>query len=316
MGGQRIPDVTASRTLIVGTRGSRLAQRQTESVVAALRRNCPDCRLEVRIVRTTGDKRQQPLSEIAGQGIFTKELETSLLDGEIDIAVHSLKDLPTEIASGLTIGATTAREDPRDALVSLGNLPLAKLPPGARVGTGSVRRASQLRLLYPDLQPVPIRGNVDTRVRKLESGEVDAIIVAAAALVRLDWLDRASELIPAESMLPAPGQGALAVETREDDKYALRVVRTVDDSASRQSTSAERALLKRLGGGCRIPVAALATISRRRLRLDALVLDAAGSRAVRGEIEGSPKEAESLGKKLAESLLEKGASKILEGETL
>jgi hydroxymethylbilane synthase len=236
--------VTTGRTLIVGTRGSRLAQRQTESVVAALQERCPDCRLEVRVIRTAGDRRQQPLSEISGEGVFTKELELALLDGEIDIAVHSLKDLPTDIAHGLTLTAITRREDPRDALVSRGNFPLAKLANGARVGTGSVRRAAQLRLLRPELQPVPIRGNVDTRLNKVESGEFDAIIVAAAALSRLDWLDRASELMSLEAMLPAPGQGALAVETRKDDEEVVRAVSTIDDYDSRQATTAERAFLR------------------------------------------------------------------------
>jgi hydroxymethylbilane synthase len=293
-----------------------LARRQTESVVEALRNACPDCRLEVRVVRTTGDKRPQPLSEISGEGVFTKELETSLLDGEIDIAVHSLKDLPTQIAGGLTIAAIPRREDPRDALVSTGNMPLARLPLAARVGTGSVRRSSQLLLLRPDLQPVAIRGNVDTRLKKLEANEVDAIIVAAAALSRLGWLVRASELISLEAMLPQPGQGALAIETRADDEEALRIVNTVDDVESRQAVEAERAFLKRLGGGCRIPVGALATITDGEMRLDGVVVDGNGCHAFRGEMYGSPEKAESLGKDLAESLLGDGASKILEGKTL
>lgn len=304
--------MTTGRTLIVGTRGSRLARRQTESVVAALQEHCPDCRLEVRVVRTTGDVRQQPLSQIAGEGVFTKELEAALLAVEIDIAVHSLKDLPTEIAHGLTIAAVTRREDPRDALVSRGNMPLAGLPQGARVGTGSVRRAAQLRLLRPDLRPVPIRGNVDTRLAKVEAGDVDAVVVAAAALSRLGWLDRAAELISLEAMLPAPGQGALAVETRNDDAEALRVASSVDDRDSRLATAAERAFLRRLGGGCRIPVAALAIIKDGELRLDGIVVDPEGSRAFRGEIDGRPDEAESLGESLAHSLLAEGASKILE----
>jgi hydroxymethylbilane synthase len=303
--------VATGRTLIVGTRGSRLARRQTERVVAALQEHCPDCRFEVRVVRTTGDRRPQPLSEISGQGVFTKELELALLAVEIDIAVHSLKDLPTEIAQGLTIAAVPQREDPRDALVSGGNVPLAKLPRGGRVGTGSARRAAQLRLLRPDLQPVPIRGNVDTRLAKVQSSELDAVVVAAAALSRLGWLDRASELLSAEAMLPAPGQGALAVETRADDAEALRVVRGIDDRESRLATIAERAFLRRLGGGCRVPVAALATIKDGGLRLDGVVVDPEGTRAFRGEIDGSPEEAESLGEGLADSLLAEGAAKIL-----
>ena len=304
--------MTTGRTLIVGTRGSRLARRQTESVVALLRERCPDCRFDVRIISTTGDVRQQPLSEISGEGVFTKELETALLAGEIDIAVHSLKDLPTDIAHGLAVAAVTRREDPRDALVSRDRTPLAKLPRGARIGTGSVRRAAQLRLLRPDVKPVPIRGNVDTRLAKVESGDVDAVIVAAAALSRLGWLDRAAELIPLEAMLPAPGQGALAVETRADDAEVLRIVASIDDRDSRLATAAERAFLRRLGGGCRIPVAALATIKNGELRLDGLVVDPQGRQAFRGEMTGAPADAESLGERLAASLLSEGASEILE----
>jgi hydroxymethylbilane synthase len=304
--------VTTGRTLIVGTRGSRLARRQTESVVALLQERCPDCRLEVRAVRTTGDRRPEPLSEISGEGVFTKELETALMAGEIDIAVHSLKDLPTDIAHGLAVAAVTRREDPRDALVSRDRTPLAKLPRGARIGTGSVRRAAQLRLLRPDVKPVPIRGNVDTRLAKVESGEFDAVIVAAAALSRIGWLDRAAEIISLEAMLPAPGQGALAVETRGDDAEVLRIVATIDDRDSRLATAAERAFLRRLGGGCRIPVAALATIKNGELRLDGLVVDPQGRQAFRGEMTGAPADAESLGERLAASLLSEGASEILE----
>ena len=304
--------MTTGRTLIVGTRGSRLARRQTESVVALLKEHCPDCRLEVRTVHTTGDRRPEPLSEISGEGVFTKELETALLAGEIDIAVHSLKDLPTDIAHGLAVAAVTRREDPRDALVSRERTPLAKLPRGARIGTGSVRRAAQLRLLRPDVKPVPIRGNVDTRLAKVESGEFDAVIVAAAALSRIGWLDRAAEIISLEAMLPAPGQGALAVETRADDAEVLRIVASIDDRDSRLATAAERAFLRRLGGGCRIPVAALATIKNGELRLDGLVVDPQGRQAFRGEMTGAPADAESLGERLAASLLSEGASEILE----
>ncbi|MCJ7490747.1 MAG: hydroxymethylbilane synthase [Dehalococcoidia bacterium] len=304
--------MTTGRTLIVGTRGSRLARRQTESVVALLKEHCPDCRLEVRAVRTTGDLRPEPLSEISGEGVFTKELETALLAGEIDIAVHSLKDLPTDIAHGLAVAAVTRREDPRDALVSRDRTPLAKLPRGARIGTGSVRRAAQLRLLRPDVKPVPIRGNVDTRLAKVESGEFDAVIVAAAALSRLGWLDKAAEVISLEAMLPAPGQGALAVETRADDAEVLRIVATIDDRDSRLATAAERAFLRRLGGGCRIPVAALATVEGSQLHLDGLVVDPQGIRAFRGGVSGDLDEAESLGERLAASLLSEGASEILE----
>jgi hydroxymethylbilane synthase len=304
--------VTKGRELIVGTRGSRLARAQTERVIADLRQRYSDCHFQLRVIRTTGDTRQQPLPEIAGEGVFTKELEAALLAGEIDIAVHSLKDLPTKTPHGLVIAAVTRREEPRDALVSRGKIPLAKLPQGARVGTGSVRRAAQLRLLQPDIEPVPIRGNVDTRLAKAESGEFDAVIIAAAALSRLGWLERATELLSLEAMLPAPGQGALAVETRSDDAEAREIAVAVDDRDSRLATAAERAFLRRLGGGCRIPVAALAKVEGGGLRLDGLVVAPDGRNAFRGEIDGRPDEAESLGESLADSLLSEGASEILE----
>lgn len=303
--------MTTGRTLIVGTRGSRLARQQTESVVALLQERCPDCRFDVRMLRTTGDVRPQPLSEIAGEGVFTKELEAALLAGEIDIAVHSLKDLPTEIGDGLALAAVTRREDPRDALVTRWKIPLATLQAGERIGTGSVRRAAQLRLLRPDVEVVPIRGNVDTRLAKVESGEVDAVVVAAAALSRLGRLDEAAEVFSFEAMLPAPGQGALAVETRGDDVETQRIAASVDDGDSRLATTAERAFLRRLGGGCRIPVAALAVINNGELRLNGLVVDPMGRRAFRGEINGVLDRAKSLGESLAESLLSEGAGDIL-----
>ena len=304
--------MTTGRTLIVGTRGSRLARRQTDGVVAALQQSYPDRRFELRVIRTTGDRRPQPLSEIAGEGVFTKELEEALLDGQIDIAVHSLKDLPTTLHHRLALAAVTHREDPRDALVAAGGRTLAQLPKGARIGTGSVRRAAQLLLLRPDLEPIPIRGNVDTRLGKVESGEIEAIIVAAAALARLGRLDAASELIPLETMLPAPGQGALAVETRSDDAEAREVASAADDPESRLATAAERAFLRRLGGGCRVPVAAFATVENGHLRLQGLVVDPPSGQAVRGEISGDSGDAESLGERLAKSLLAKGGSNILE----
>jgi hydroxymethylbilane synthase len=308
----RAPDVTTGRKLIVGTRGSRLARRQTDSVVAVLQQSRPECRFEVRAVSTTGDRHPQPLSEIAGEGVFTKELEEALLEGQIDIAVHSLKDLPTTLHHRLALAAVTRREDPRDALVAAGGRTLAQLPKGARIGTGSVRRAAQLLLLRPDLKPVPIRGNVDTRFGKVESGEMDGIIVAAAALARLGRLDVATELLPLEAMLPAPGQGALAVETRGDDAEARDVASAADDLESRLATTAERAFLRRLGGGCHVPVAAYATVDDREIHLQGLVVDTRGRAAVRGEISGAHHDAESLGEQLAESLLAKGASDILE----
>ncbi len=301
------------RTLIVGTRGSRLARRQTEIVIEALRQRHPDRNFEIRTVTTTGDRRPQPLAEIAGEGVFTKELEEALLRDEIDMAVHSLKDLPTQLHPQLALAAVTAREDVRDALVSAGGQTLARLPAGARIGTGSVRRAAQMRLLRPGIEAVPIRGNVDTRLAKVGGDEIDAVIVAAAALARLGRLDAAAELLPLEAMLPAPGQGALAVETRADDTEAREVASAVDDDDTHRATTAERAFLRRLGGGCRVPVAAYATVETGGLRLRGLVVEPDGTRAYRGQIDGPAAEAEALGERLAERLLSEGASRTLEG---
>ncbi len=308
--------MTTGKKLIVGTRGSRLAHRQTEGVVAALQERCPDCRFELHVIRTTGDRRRDdPLAAIGGEGVFTKELESALLARRIDIAVHSLKDLPTTVSEGLAIAAVTRRDDSRDALVTRGKMRLAELPPGARVGTGSPRRSVQLRLLRPDLEVVAIRGNVDTRLAKVEAGEAEAVVVAAAALARLGWLERATEILPTDVMLPAPGQGALAVEMRSDDAGAREVALSIDDRDSRLATAAERAFLRGLGGGCRVPIAALAVVEGDELRLRGLVADAEGRRVLRAELTGSASDAEAMGIRLAEELLSQGAAALLK-ETL
>lgn len=214
----------------VGSRGSQLALRQTEQVVAALRRFHPGVEFRVYPVRTEGDRRARaPLSRIGGQGVFVRELEARLATGEVDLAVHSLKDVPTELALGLTLAAVPAREDPGDALVSRRGLRLAELPAGARVGTGSARRAVQARALRPDLEYVDIRGNVDTRLRRVREGSVDAVILAAAGLARLGRLGEAAEVLDVETMLPAAGQGALAVEARTDDAELCALVAPLED---------------------------------------------------------------------------------------
>jgi hydroxymethylbilane synthase len=304
--------VPARRTIRVGTRGSLLARRQTDAVLAALKQRYPDQQFEARPLRTTGDRRRrEPLDQFGGIGVFVKELESALLAGEIDMAVHSLKDVPTAVPEGLTIAAVTRREDPRDALVSRRGAKLAELPPGARVGTGSLRRACQLRALRPDLEVVGIRGNVDTRIRKVEAGEVEAAVVAAAALARMGWLDRASEILPDDMMLPAPGQGALAVEIRSDDEAVREIAEAIDDGDSHRAATAERAFLRHLGGGCSVPVGALGEVEGGRLRLRGLVGDAQGRRILRAELEGPADDAEALGVRLAEELLSQGAADLL-----
>jgi len=320
----------SGRLFVAGSRGSRLSQRQTELALDALRRAQPEARFEVRAVRTAGDRSRASLSEIGGRGVFVAELERALLAGQIDIAVHSLKDMPSWPTDGLAVAAITERADVRDVLVSRGRLTLADLPDGAVVGTGSPRRAAQLLAARPDLRIADIRGNVDTRIRKVGDGQYDAAVLAAAGLARLGWLDRASELLSTEVMLPAVGQGALALQVRADDGEAIELVSAADHPASRCATASERAFEAHLGGGCHAAIAALGEVTRSAilspsaalrmdsakdlgagLRLRGLVGDPAGRRLLRGEVEGSIQDAESLGVQLAESLLSQGARDLL-----
>lgn len=301
----------SGRLFVVGSRGSRLSQRQTELALDALRRAHPDARFEVRAVRTFGDRSRASLGEIGGRGVFVAELEHALLTGDIDIAVHSLKDMPSNATDGLAVAAVTQREDVRDVLVSRGGLTLADLPDGAVVGTGSPRRAAQLLTARPDLRIADIRGNVDTRIRKVKDGRYDAAVLAAAGLARLGWLDRAAEVLPTKVMLPAVGQGALALQVRADDTAAAKLVSAVDHPASRRATAAERAFEARLGGGCHAAIAALGEPNGASLRLRGLVGDPAGGQLLRGEVEGLVEEAEALGIRLAELLLSQGAADLL-----
>lgn len=302
----------SQRAFVVGTRGSRLALRQTDIVLDALRAACPQALFEVRTVRTAGDRSSASLSEIGGRGVFVVELERALLASEIDIAVHSLKDLPSRETRGLAIAAVAQRGDPRDVLISRNNVPLPDLPTAATVGTGSPRRAAQLLGLRPDLRVLDIRGNVDTRIRKVQDGQYDAAVLAAAGLARLGWLERAAELLPPEVMLPAVGQGALAVQVRSDDPEAIELVQPADHAETRAAVAAERAFERRLGGGCRAAIAALAEVTGDRLRLRGLVADPTGTRLIRGEIDGPRDDAEGLGFGLAEQLIEQGAAVLLE----
>ena len=301
------------RTLLVGTRGSRLALQQTEIALAALKAAVPDATFDVQTIRTVGDQSTASLSEIGGRGVFVIELERALLEREIDIAVHSLKDLPTEETPGLAIAAVLAREDPRDALVSRSGVALADLPEGVVVGTGSPRRAAQLLVMRPDVRVADIRGNVDTRIRKVESGEYDAVVLAAAGLARLGWQKRASQLFDYEQMLPAPGQGALAIQVRTDDAATFATVLQVDHAETRVAVTAERAFEKRLGGGCQAAIAALATVlDDERIRLSGLVGDPEGGLIFRREIDGTLVDPASTGLLLAEMLMDQGAAALLE----
>lgn len=249
-----------ARTFIIGTRGSRLALRQVELVSQMLRAASPGVAIDVREIKTEGDRSNAPLSEIGGAGVFTKAIEDALLAGTVDIAVHSLKDLPADLATGLAIAAVPERGDVRDALVTRDGAKLDALPHGARVGTGSGRRAVQLRALRPDLQTAEIRGNVDTRIRKVQSGEYDGAVLAMAGLERLGLTEHVAQIFETEQMTPAVGQAALAVEVRADDSDAIALVRVMDHWQTRAAVEAERGYLRRLGAGCRLPVGAYAWI--------------------------------------------------------
>jgi len=271
-----------------------------------LEKACPGAQLELKIIATQGDKdRKRSLDEIGGQGVFVKELEAALTAGAVDVAVHSLKDVPAALEKGLELAAVLPREDTRDVLVSRGMLGLRQLPAGARVGTDSRRRSAQLWLLRPDLVTCPVRGNIDTRLRKAESGEFDAVIVAAAALARMGWKQRIAEYLPAEQFLPAVGQGAIAIELRSADTELKRVVSSVNHLPTWSSVIAERAFLRALGGGCRAPIAALGTVKGDQLYLDGLVATMDFIRIYRDTESGPVEEAERIGESLALRLLER-----------
>lgn len=291
--------------LVIGTRGSALATTQTELVAARLR----DLghAVEVVTIRTEGDRAQKDRSMMLGRGAFVKELERALLDGVIDLAVHSAKDMPTDPVEGTAVAAFPEREDPRDALVGPEGTGLDALPEGARVGTESPRRRAFLLHRRDDLEVAPIRGNVDTRVAKLDAGEYDALVVAVAGLVRLGREGRIAEPLAPEVMLPAVGQGALAIQTRADDP-AIEAVRPLDHAPTRAAVLAERAFLKAMGGGCRAPFAALARLDEGRLAIDGAAIRPDGGELLRETMEAAPDEAEALGTRLAGALLDRGAA--------
>jgi hydroxymethylbilane synthase len=309
---RKIETVTPASPLRLGTRGSQLALTQTNLVAAALRAAHPGLAVEIVTIRTTGDQRPESLLVIGGQGAFTHELEQALLDGRVDIAVHSLKDLPSTLAPGLTLAATPPREDVRDTLISRTGAPLAELPPGSRIGTGSRRRAAQLLRHRPDLLIADIRGNVDTRLRKLDEGQYDAILLAAAGLHRLGLQGRRLEYLPTDLLLPAPGQAALGLECRAADETTRALLAPLNDAATFAAITAERALLRAFGTGCRLPIAALGTVQQGRLHLRARILDAAGTVMLEQSGEAPPAEAESLGAHLASLLWQQGAASLLE----
>ncbi|MGH2704665.1 MAG: hydroxymethylbilane synthase [Actinomycetota bacterium] len=291
------------RTLRAGTRGSRLALAQTEWVLERLRPLLPDTTLEPVVIRTTGDR---SATAPRGTGVFVKEVQEALRAGDVDLAVHSLKDLPTDPVEGITLAAVPERADPRDAIVGSR---LADLPLGARVGTGSPRRVAQLRRARPDLDVVPLRGNVPTRVQRVREGEIDAAVLAAAGLERLGLA--ADEILDHDVLLPAPGQGALAVEVRSTDTALARVVAALDDAATRIAVTAERAVLRALGGGCMLPLATLAIVEDRTLTIHAAATSADGTRQVRCFSRGARADAHTVAERVASELESMGARELL-----
>ncbi|OLE55223.1 MAG: hydroxymethylbilane synthase [Acidobacteria bacterium 13_1_20CM_3_53_8] len=303
--------------LIIGSRGSKLALWQSEWVKAQLEELHDGLEVFIEIIKTSGDANlRAPLAVIGGKGVFTKELEEALLDERIDLAVHSLKDLPTVLPDRLSISAITEREDARDALILNPNLFIEKpsiknLPQSAVVGTSSMRRMAQLKHLRRDLEIKDIRGNVDTRLRKLDEGEYQAIVLASAGLRRLGLSNRISAAIGTDEMIPAVGQGALGIETREGDVETNALLSSLNHAETRAACTAERALLRALGGGCQLPIAAHAMVNDGRLKIEGLVAAVSGEAVVRASTEGAASEAEAVGNELASILRRQGADSIL-----
>jgi hydroxymethylbilane synthase len=294
--------------LTIGSRGSQLALWQARWIKARLEDLGHSCRIEV--IKTTGDKiTDVPLAKVGSKGLFTKEIEEALAGGAVDLAVHSMKDLPTELPGGLGVAAIPKREDPRDALLGK---KLRDLAEGDLVGTSSLRRAAQLMALRPDLRVEPLRGNLDTRLRKLDEGRYQAIVLAAAGLKRMGWDDRIAEILETDYMCPAVGQGALAIETRADGGQAEQICRVLDHPETRLAVLAERALLAALGGGCQVPIGGYARIEDSSLHLTAVVCTPDGERLIRRNLSGPLTEAEPIGRRLGRELLDAGADEILE----
>jgi hydroxymethylbilane synthase len=295
--------------LRIGSRGSQLALWQANHISALLRQH--GHKVEIEILKTTGDKiTDVALAKVGTKGMFTKEIEEALAHGRVDLAVHSLKDLPTEVPDGFEIAAITEREDPRDVFCSGKYKSIDDLPCGARVGTSSLRRQAQLKALRPDLDIHPLRGNVDTRLRKLEAGDYDAVILAAAGLNRLGKTELVRQVIPAEIMCPAAGQGALAIEIRAGDSVTRQHLAFLDDDAARVTTTCERALLNKLGGGCQVPIGAFAELRERRLHLQAIVARPDGSKLLRESQDSS--DPVQLGEAVGQVLLLRGGDAILD----
>jgi len=298
--------------LRLGTRGSRLALWQAGQVADQLKTAWPELSIETKIIKTIGDKiLDVALSRIGDKGLFTKEIENELLEGTVDIAVHSMKDLPSEIPPGLCIGAVLKRENPCDVLISQHNYRFADLPPGAIIGTSSLRRIAQLKARRPDLRFCEIRGNVETRIKKMQELNLDGIILAYAGIKRLGFADRITEQLPLSLVLPAAGQGSIAVEARENDEQTNNLLKAINDDDSAVVIQCERAFLSELQGGCQVPIACLAHIKGEKLTLEGLAASLDGNRVFKGYEEGSRERAMQIGRDLARQLLTEGADAVL-----
>ena len=296
----------------IGTRGSKLALAQTNSVVESLKKIAPEIMAEICVIKTSGDIMQDvSLLQIGGQGVFVKEIEDALLSGSIDLAVHSMKDVPGEIPEELTFAAILHREDVRDVLVSRGNVKLEFMPRGAKIGTGSLRRGAQIQAMLPDVMIVPLRGNIDTRLKKIETENLTGIILAAAGMKRLGYVEKIAQYLPIELMLPAVGQGALGLQIRKRDTDMARILAKLNHATTAAEITAERSFLRALGGGCRLPIAAFGKLEGQQLSLEGLVASPNGASAVRDKVRGAITEAEELGKNLADMIMEKGGKKLL-----
>ncbi len=301
------------RTLVIGTRGSRLARAQANLIMDLLQIRYPELCCEVKIIQTTGDKfLNETFDKIGGKGVFVKEIESALLEKEIDIAVHSMKDLPTDEHLELTLAAVTEREDPRDVLVSHKDYWLATLPRDALIGTSSVRRRSQLLHFRPDLKFEPIRGNVNTRLGKMRDQGLDGVVLAYAGLKRLDLEDQVQEIISMNICMPAVGQGALGVQIRKEDNEVMNLASFLNHEPTARAITAERALLKTLGGGCQVPIGAFAELKGTEIRLSGMAASADGRVLLKDSLTGPLSQAAFIGRHLARRLLKKGADKILQ----
>ncbi len=302
-----------SRPLVIGTRGSALSLKQVDEFTDLFKRRHPDHSFEVKVVSTMGDRdKSAPISRFGSKGVFVAELEKQIEQGAIDVAIHSLKDMPSEEMPGFRIAAVLPRSDPRDVLVTAGGLALDQLPGEARLGSGSPRRSAQVKAARPDLLVQDIRGNIDTRIQKVRRGDYDGAILAAAGLIRMGWQDQIADYLPVDVCMPAVGQGALAIEIREDDPETWDLVKPLDDPPTRQAVEAERSLLRSMGGGCLAPIAAYGANENGRLRLRGIVADPHTHEIIRAEVTDPTASPQDLGAQLAKKLFSLGAARVLE----